>query len=166
MTTPTRGKDGKFTGSVGGKAPKAPSPARRAPTATKDTPGTPGAQQGAVEAAYARMEAKEKKAPQSTHLPMTPQTAQTCVSQIGQMNVYAISGGRVKLTADGKVELPVSSGYLVRVEYDASDTYTVSRVLRRGDKEFIKGRETLVYADELGEVAYRASCFRSDEFGQ
>jgi hypothetical protein len=49
----------------------------------------------------------------------------------------------------------------VHVELDASDTYIVSRVFKRGGKVFVKGVRDNVYCDEVGEAAYRASCFRS-----
>lgn len=87
---------------------------------------------------------------------------QTMLRQIGTMNVLAISGGRVAALPDG-VELPVGAGYRVRVRYTPSDDYTVERVFVRAGKVFSKGIETRVYADEVGEVAYRASCFRNDD---
>jgi hypothetical protein len=87
------------------------------------------------------------------------------VRQIGSMNVLSVSGGRVgRLVKDGEVvglELPVSNGYKVRVFLDASDTYTVQRVWR----EKVKGEQTDVYAEEIGEVVYQAGMFRSNDFG-
>src|SRR3954470_23224746 len=91
---------------------------------------------------------------------VTPEQRKTIVRQIGTGNVLAISGGRIKALADG-VEMPVSSGYRVRVTLDANDTYTVARVMVRGAKEFPKGSKSNVYCDEVGEQAFRASCFRS-----
>ena len=89
----------------------------------------------------------------------------TTLNQIGRMNVLAISGGRVKRLDDTLV-LPVGAGYSVEVDLDvASDTYTVRRMFRRGGKAFPKGEQVHVYCDELGEVAYRASSFRSYDFG-
>ena len=61
--------------------------------------------------------------------------------------------------------LPVGAGYSVTVDYAWDDTYTVRRVFKRGAKRWIKGEQTDVYFDEVGEVAYRASSFRSYEFG-
>lgn len=89
----------------------------------------------------------------------------TTLNQIGRMNVLAISGGRVGRVGDTLV-LPVGAGYSVEVDLDvASDTYTVRRMFRRGGKAFPKGEATNVYCDELGEVAYQASCFRNgDQF--
>ena len=89
---------------------------------------------------------------------------ETIGRQIGFGNICAISGGRV-YPIDNGVEMPVSNGYSVRVIYDEGwDEYIVERVFRRGDKEWVKGRQDHVYCDELGEVAYRASCFRNGEW--
>jgi hypothetical protein len=91
--------------------------------------------------------------------------------QIGNMNIAAISGGRWHLDeyvlgeryAD--ILLPVSSGYRVRISLAADDTYTVTREMKRGAKLFVKGVQTNVYFDELGEVCYQASCYKSNDFG-
>jgi hypothetical protein len=85
--------------------------------------------------------------------------------QIGMMNVLAISGGRWFYdSTENTVILPVHYGYKVVVKYNAgSDDYTVSRILVRGTKVTVKGERNGVYCEELGEVAYRASCYR-DEF--
>lgn len=89
--------------------------------------------------------------------------ANTIIDQIGRMNLLAISGFRVERHPDG-VTLPVSNGYKVIVTLDAaSDTYTVTRAFNKR----IMGQRPFVYCDEVGEVAYRASCFHSfghDEF--
>lgn len=82
------------------------------------------------------------------------------VRQIGAKNIAAISNGRI-VGIDNGIERPVGSGYRVRVVLDASDTYTVSRVFRRGSREFIKGCISHIYFDQVGELAYRASCFNS-----
>lgn len=91
--------------------------------------------------------------------------AQELVRQIGRMNVLAISGGRVVALRDG-VDLPVGAGYKVEVRLAADDTYVVRRVFTRAGKRFVKGTQTNVYFDEVGEVAYRASSFRSYDFGE
>lgn len=90
----------------------------------------------------------------------------TMLDQIGHWNVAAISGGRVQHVDDTTLDLPVGKGYHVEVRYDfGSDTYTVRRVFvrrARGAAEptrHAKGELSGVYCDELGEVAYRASCF-------
>lgn len=82
------------------------------------------------------------------------------VAQIGRMNIFAISGGRVMRRQTG-ITLPVSNGYSVTVDLDASDTYVVRRVFKRGAKVWIKGEVRNVYCEDIGDVAYYASCFRS-----
>lgn len=87
------------------------------------------------------------------------------LQQIGSMNVMAISGGRSSAVYDSSghpvgVSLPVSNGYSVVVYLDFSDTYVVERCFR--DK--VKGSLDYVYSDQVGEIAYRASCFH-DDFG-
>lgn len=90
----------------------------------------------------------------------------TMERQIGRMNILAISGGRVNRVGYTALSFPVASGYSVEVEYvEGRDTYTVRRVFTRGAKRWVKGELADVYCDEVGEVAYRASCFRDGEFG-
>lgn len=86
----------------------------------------------------------------------------TTLHQIGAGNVAAISGGRSKIDANGNLILPVAAGYSVEIEYDVMDTYIVRRVFSRAGKTWVKGERTNVYADEIGEVAYAASCFRDE----
>jgi hypothetical protein len=81
--------------------------------------------------------------------------------QIGNLNVLAISGGRVTALADG-VELPVGSGYRVRVRLTPMDYYRVERVFVRGGREFDKGYRDDVDFTQVGEAAYYASCYRND----
>jgi len=90
--------------------------------------------------------------------------ARVAVRQIGLGNILRISGGPSSIDAEGRLILPVGRGYSVRVILDeGSDTYTVQRVYTRAGVERIKGERTWVYCDEVGEVAYRASCYH-DEF--
>lgn len=93
---------------------------------------------------------------------MNQEQAQVALQQIGRMNVMAISGGRSTLTSEGNLNLPVSNGYHVEISLDLSDTYTVSRIFARGGKHAVKGQVANVFADELGETAYRASCFHDE----
>jgi hypothetical protein len=98
------------------------------------------------------------------------------LDQIGRRNIFAISGGRVGVWKPNgeclEVELPVSSGYLVRITLAGDETYTVERVLRRRPKgqtakvDKVLGRVSGVYCDNVGEVAYYASCYKNVEFGQ
>jgi hypothetical protein len=87
------------------------------------------------------------------------------VQQIGRMTIGAISGLRVIRRPTG-ITLPVSSGYSVTVDLNWDDTYVVRRVFKRGAKVWVKGEQKDVYCDEVGEVAYRASCFRNGPWGQ
>ena len=92
--------------------------------------------------------------------------AREALRQIGRMNVLSISGGRSSLDTDGALILPVGRGYSVRVILDeGSDTYTVQRVFTRAGVVRVKGERTWVYCDEVGEVAYRASCYLHDFVG-
>lgn len=86
--------------------------------------------------------------------------ARTLIAQIGMRNVLAISGGRVYDTGHGVI-LPVAQGYKVVVDLMAGDTYRVRRLFIRGTKVWLKGERTNVYCDDLGEVAYYASCWVS-----
>lgn len=88
--------------------------------------------------------------------------AETLTSQIGRNNILAISGGRVEIRT-GSVILPVRYGYAVEITLAANDTYTVARTFTRSGVTTVKAVREGVYCDEVGEVAYRASCFR-DEF--
>jgi hypothetical protein len=99
----------------------------------------------------------------------------TMLRQIGWGNVAAISGLRWKEEDELTVSLPVRHGYSVEVYLAPDDTYTVARVLTRRPKatpgnwapdpvRTVKGIVVGVYADQVGDVAYRASCYR-DPFG-
>ena len=94
------------------------------------------------------------------------------ISQIGRMNVVAISGGRVGVIVNDEgetveIHLPVSNGYRVSIKLGWDDTYTVSRQFVRKGTVSDKGTIEGVYCTEIGEVAYQASCFRSnDAFGK
>lgn len=95
---------------------------------------------------------------------MNDTQARELLNQIGGNTVAAISGGRARL-ADGTLILPVSNGYTVEITLDPSDTYTVRRVFTRGYKRFVKGEISNIYCDQISDVAYDASCFRSNDFG-
>lgn len=84
------------------------------------------------------------------------------VSQIGRLNVLAISGGRCSRLDDG-IRLPVGYGYAVDIRLTPVDDYTVERVFVRDGKVTSHGAEEHIYFDTVGEVAYRASCFRNDD---
>jgi uncharacterized protein YgiB involved in biofilm formation len=90
---------------------------------------------------------------------------EVALRQIGTRNVLAISGGRVLLIGDENqttvgMALPVSQGYQVHVYIANDDTYTVQRIFRGK----VKGERSGVYADDLGEAAWNASCYQNVEF--
>jgi hypothetical protein len=85
------------------------------------------------------------------------------LAQVGNGNLMAISGGRVRKLHDNAISLPVAHGYSVMIELAPNDTYTVRRCWRTK----FKGTMTDVYSENLGDVAYRASCFHDHEpFGE
>jgi hypothetical protein len=92
------------------------------------------------------------------------------LGQIGRGNIFAISGGRVGVIRENGetvgIELPVSNGYRVSIKLGWDDTWTVSRQFVRAGVVFDKGTLTNVYADQVSEIAYQASCFRNVEFGK
>lgn len=94
---------------------------------------------------------------------MTRCNTEALIRQIGVGNLMAISGRRVYTRRTG-ITLPVSSGYKVTIDLAANDTYTVRRIMVRGTKVWLKGERTDVYCDEVGEIAYQASCYKNVEF--
>ena len=97
---------------------------------------------------------------------MNNDQANETLRQIGGMNLLAISGGRALVNGDGALVLKVGRGYSVEIDLTASDDYTVRRVYQRGAKKWVKGEVERVYCDEIGEIAYRASCFVNVAFGE
>jgi hypothetical protein len=100
-----------------------------------------------------------------------PFDAKELCDQIGIMNIFAISGGRVRNIVNDQgetieVELPVSNGYIVSITLGWNDTWTVSRQFVRKGVVSDKGTLEDVYCEQVGEVAYKASCFRNVEFGE
>lgn len=88
----------------------------------------------------------------------------TMRKQISVMDLMAISGGRVVATPTGLL-LPVSHGYKVQIDLEDGDTYRVRRVFVRGFRFWVKGEVSDVYAEQLSETAYRASCYVNVAFG-
>jgi hypothetical protein len=87
--------------------------------------------------------------------------AKTILRQIGTGNVLAISGGRWQVIENG-VRLPCGAGYRVDVVLDRGlDLYEVSRVFRKAGVEYPHGIRRHIDFTQVGETAYRASCFRS-----
>jgi hypothetical protein len=96
---------------------------------------------------------------------------QELVKQIGYMNVLAISGGRVHSIVNDEgetveVQLPVGKGYRVAITLGFMDTWTVRREYVRSGVVKVKGVQEDVYFDQVGEVAYKASCFVNVPFGE
>ena len=85
--------------------------------------------------------------------------------QIG-INLLAVSGGRWAHVGASSIRLPCGAGYEVLVTLEADDTYTVRRVFKRKGEWFLHGERTEVYCDDVSEVVYFASCFRSYEPGE
>lgn len=92
----------------------------------------------------------------------------TLLGQVGAGNWGAISGYRVgELTCktdDGRfycggVVLPVANGWAVHIGLAHDDTYTVRQVFRRKTRREWSG----VYAENVGDVAYRASLWEDIE---
>jgi hypothetical protein len=97
-----------------------------------------------------------------------PEMRMAMWQQIPVMTRMAISGGRVKPVKYG-ISMPVSSGMAVEVLMAADDTYVVRRTFTRKQEgvpvTFDHGERTNVYCDDLGEVCYYASCYKSYEDG-
>lgn len=95
---------------------------------------------------------------------------QEIARQIGMMNILAISGGRIYALPDG-IMLPVGNGYSVEVRLTPVDEYTVERVFTRTKVidhvphkvKHSHGMRERVFCDEVGETAYKASCYRNDD---
>ena len=92
------------------------------------------------------------------------------IAQIGHMIILAISGGRVYVSKHiyetVGIDLPCGAGYRVSIQLGWNDEWTVTRQFVRKGVVFNKGTIEGVLCDNIGEVAYKASCFRSYEFGK
>jgi hypothetical protein len=90
-------------------------------------------------------------------------SARVLLDQIGTGNVMAISGlrvGRIIARRDGEpyvagVVLPVANGWAVHIFLSSDDTYTVRRMFRGNIRREWCG----VYAEIIGEIAYKASLY-------
>jgi hypothetical protein len=91
-------------------------------------------------------------------------------AQVGWMNIFAISGGRVVVlnNSDGDtvgVAYPIDATRRVEVVLDYNDTYIVSRVryVVRGSNantEVIEHYQDGIFCDFVGETALRTSCWK------
>lgn len=96
------------------------------------------------------------------------------IRQIGKMNLWAISGGRWGSLYDNEqnaigVWLPCGRGRMVEISLDFDDTYRVRcvrRVLRGAQRNqgIIETEAVGIYCDQVGEVAYQASCWRTNNY--
>lgn len=99
------------------------------------------------------------------------------IRQIGRMNLLAISGGAwgaIRVYDDPSdptipriigAWFPCGTNRMVEVTLDVSDTYVVKRVRRvaRGtarNSAVVEFEARDIYCDEIGEVVYRASCWK------
>lgn len=91
--------------------------------------------------------------------------------QIGAINILAISGGRAFPIYSGDrddvvgLRLIIDGTRRVDVLLDWSDTYVVRRLrtITKGPKrgtDVVEFEQSDVYCDEIGEVAYSASCWK------
>ena len=96
------------------------------------------------------------------------------LTQMGHMNVFAISGGRGSVInytdSEGEtypigVSFPVAQNRSVEVTLDWTDLYLVRRI-RKVVSGQAKGSEVVeaehygVFCEEVGDVAYFASCWK------
>ena len=86
--------------------------------------------------------------------------ANELLRQIG-VNLLAVSGGRWRRHSASSVGLPCGAGFEVLVTLEADDTYTVRRLFWRSARIYLHGELANVYCDDVSEVVYYASCFRS-----
>ena len=91
--------------------------------------------------------------------------AEVLVRQVGTMNIMAISGGLVLPRKTG-ITLPVGEGYSVEIDLNFMDFYDVKRVFTEGTTRIIKGEVEDVDFSQVGEAAYRASCYVNVSFGE
>ena len=108
------------------------------------------------------MKINDQLAAHEAPFPTRPCNTQDILDQVGLRNILAISGGLVIRHKDG-LTLPVGRGYAVDIRLAPQATYTVRRVFARGGKVTTKGTMSDVYAEDLGEVAYYASCWVNGE---
>lgn len=99
-----------------------------------------------------------------------PCDAKEIAQQVGKWNILAISGGRLHAITNDEGEvvglrMPINGTRRVDIVLDWNDTYIVRRV-RKVVRGANRGHETVetefsdIYCDEVGEVAYKASCWK------
>lgn len=80
--------------------------------------------------------------------------------QIGIRDMLAISGGRMSVF-QSSIMLPVRAGYWVVVTLTPADEYKVQGIFIRSGKITVKSTFEGIYAENVGFVAYQASCFEN-----
>lgn len=81
------------------------------------------------------------------------------VPQINRWDLMAVSGGRATQINKYEAKFPVGQGYSVRVKLGFMDTWEVERVFEREGKAWVKETWTDVYAFDVSQVVYWASCY-------
>jgi hypothetical protein len=79
--------------------------------------------------------------------------------QIHRGDLLAVSGGRREQLNKYEANFPVGKGYSVRVKLSFWDTWEVERVFEREGKAWLKERWDDVYAFDVSDVVYKASCY-------
>jgi hypothetical protein len=81
------------------------------------------------------------------------------IPQIRMWDLAAVSGGRREQLNKYEASFPVGKGYHVRVKLGFMDTWEVERVFEREGKAWVKEVWHDVYAFDVSDVVYKASCF-------
>lgn len=81
------------------------------------------------------------------------------IPQIRGWDLMAVSGGRCAQINKYEARFPVGRGYSVAVKLSFMDTWEVERVFEREGKAFVKEVWHDVYAMEVSDVIYKASCY-------
>lgn len=96
----------------------------------------------------------------------TPQILITMMDQIGDQNLLAVSGGRYIIRTWDTLRLPVTNGYHVDIRYNrGDDLYEVTRAYVQDGLTYEKGTRTGIYADQLAQTVWDASCYVNVPFG-
>ena len=80
------------------------------------------------------------------------------VQQVGR-NMMAISGGQWSQPNKYEVEMHAGRDFYVKVRLGFMDTWEVDRVQRIEGRDFVRETWKDVYAWEVGEACYQASCY-------
>ena len=81
------------------------------------------------------------------------------IPQLNMWDLMAVSGGRREQLNKYEAKFPVGHGYSVRVKLGFMDTWEVERVFEREGTAWCKEVWHDVYAPEVSQVVYWASCY-------